>query len=82
MKSKTEMIKDAILCDGNMAKAITIASKFFDKSADTQLFKQAKSAMENTSFYKQIGKDPAAIIAAAEARLIERFGTEIGHVKQ
>ena len=76
MKSKTEMLKDAILHDGNMAKAITIASKFFDKSADTQLFKQAKSAMENPSFYKQIGKDPAAIIAAAEARLIHRFSND------
>jgi hypothetical protein len=73
MKSKTEMIKEAILRDGNMAKAITIASKFFDKSADTQLFKQAKSAMENPSFYRQIGKNPATIIAAAEERLMERF---------
>lgn len=73
MKTKTNQIK-AALAVGNKKKALSIASKFFDRSEDTALFKQAKSAEENPSFYRQIGKDPEAIIEAAMMVINKRFG--------
>ena len=33
----------------------------------------AQSALLHPSFYRQIGKDPEVIVAAATARLTERF---------
>lgn len=72
MNTKTATIKRALI-SGDNKKALSIASKFFDKSADTQLYKRAKSAIENPGFYRQLGKDPAAIIDIAVSRLKEVF---------
>ena len=72
MITKSDQIK-AHLSAGDNLKAISMASKFFDRGEDTHLFKQAQSAAQNPGFYRQIGKDPAAIIAAAVVRLTQRF---------
>ena len=72
MERKTDIIRDA-LARGDNRKAISVASRFFDRGADTQLFKQAQGAVNNPQFYRQIGKNPDAIIAAAIARLNHRF---------
>lgn len=72
MKTKTDIIKNA-LANGDTRKAISVASKFFDRSDETQLYKQAQSAIGNPGFYRQIGKDPDAIIAAAVESLTHRF---------
>lgn len=70
--SKTEMIKH-YLSSGDMVKAISIASKFFDGSKDTSAFKQAHSAINNPGFYRQIGKDPDQIVSDAVCILKDRF---------
>lgn len=70
--SKSKQIA-ALLENGEVKKAIAVASRFFDKSDDTKLFKQAKSAIENPSFYIQIGKNPEHIISMATDRLKARF---------
>lgn len=72
METKTQKIKD-LLNKGDLKKAISIASKFFDRGDDTAIFKTAQSAMQNPNFYKQIGKNPEALISKAESRLKERF---------
>lgn len=72
MKTKTDIIKNA-LANGDTRKAISVASKFFDRSDETQLYKQAQAAIGNPGFYRQIGKDPDAIIAAAVENLEARF---------
>jgi hypothetical protein len=72
MKSKTQIIKD-LLKAGEYRKAVSVASKFFDRSADTALFQDAQSAINNPSFYKQIGKDPDVIFNKAVARLQAKF---------
>ena len=72
MKSKTKELSASIAA-GDVSKSISIASKFFDRSEDTKLFKQAKSASENPGFYHQIGKDPQLIIDEAWSRMKERF---------
>lgn len=72
METKTNQIK-GLLDAGQVNKAISIASKFFDRSEDTKLFKQAQAAIQNPGFYKQIGKDPDAIVAQATELLAKRF---------
>jgi len=73
MTTKTAKIT-AALAVGNTEKAISIASKFFDRGEDSALFKQAQGAINNRSFYTQIGKDPDEIIHRATKKLIARFG--------
>jgi hypothetical protein len=72
MQSKTDQIKNAIL-KNDYTKAISIASKFFDKSSDTKLYKQAQSALQSPAFYKQIGKNPEDILNKAIESLKIKF---------
>lgn len=72
MRTKADQIRDA-LAGGDVERAISIASRFFDRSEKTRLYKQAQSATQNPAFYRQIGKDPEAIIAAALSDLRARF---------
>ncbi len=78
MQSKTSTIRAALEA-GDTRRAVSIASKFHDRSEDTKLFKTAQDCYTNPSFMRQVGKDPEAIIAQAQARLMERFcaGTEV-----
>ena len=70
--TKSDKIKAALI-SGDKVRAISIASKFFDRSEDTRLYQQAQAAIGNPGFYRQIGKDPDAIIAAAVESLNHRF---------
>lgn len=72
MKTKSDQIRDA-LAGGDDARAISIASRFHDRGEQTRLYKQAQSAAQNPAFYRQIGKDPDAIIAAALSDMRGRF---------
>jgi len=72
MQSKTSTIRAALEA-GDTRRAVSIASKFHDRSEDTKLFKTAQDCYTNPSFMRQVGKDPAVIIAQAQARLMERF---------
>lgn len=72
MKTKVAQIQEAINM-GDNKKAISIASKFFDKSEDTKIFKAAQSAILNPSFYKQIGKNPEDLVVLAVAKIKEKF---------
>jgi hypothetical protein len=72
MQNKSDKIRQ-MLADGETRKAVSVASMFFDRSAETQLYKQAQAAINNPSFYRQIGKDPDAIFAAAVDALNHRF---------
>jgi hypothetical protein len=72
MKSKVAQIQEAI-SRGDNKKAISIASKFFDKSEETKIFKSAQSAMLSPDFYRQIGKDPDEMISLAVVKIKEKF---------
>jgi len=71
MQSKTNTIRAALEA-GDTRRAVSIASKFHDRSEDTKLFKTAQDCYTNPSFMRQVGKDPAVIIGPAQARLMER----------
>jgi hypothetical protein len=62
MQAKRDLIKQAIM-NNDYKKAISIASKFQGK--DMNEIKDAQLAFSNPSFYRQIGKNPDAVIENA-----------------
>ena len=72
MTTKSEIIRQNLQA-GNIRKAISIASKFFDKSDRTAACKAAQSAYLSPDFMRQCGKDPQALINTAAAMLRAEF---------
>lgn len=58
---------------GDKLGALRIASKFFDRSPETLAFKRGWDAHSNPDFYRQIGKDPAALVAEAFDTFAAKF---------
>jgi len=72
-RSKSERINGA-LQDGDLLAALRIASRFYDRSSDTTVFKRGFDAYQHPDFYRQLGKDPDQLVAAAVTLLWRRFG--------
>ena len=64
MNRKINQIRTAWAA-GDQIRALRIAARFFDRSADTKTFKRGMDAYNHPGFYRQIGKDPAQLTAAA-----------------
>jgi hypothetical protein len=62
MQAKRDLIKQALM-NNDYKKAISIASKFQGK--DMNEIKDAQLEFSNPSFYRQIGKNPDAVIENA-----------------
>lgn len=75
LTSKTDQLTDAWLA-GDKIGALRIASRFFDRSQETQTFKRGWDAHSNPSFYRQLGRDPDALTNAALAALAVKFGLQ------
>ena len=58
---------------GDRIGALRIAARFFDRSADTQIFKRGMDAHNHPDFYRQLRQDPAQITADALQLLARRF---------
>lgn len=71
--SKTDQLTAAWLA-GDKIGALRIASRFFDRSPETQTFKRGWDAHSNPGFYRQLGRDPDALTNAALAALAVKFG--------
>jgi len=52
---------------------LRIAARFFDRSTDTKIFKRGMDAYNNPDFYRQLGKDPEKLKAAAFEVLVKKF---------
>jgi hypothetical protein len=52
---------------------LRIAARFFDHSTDTMTFKRGMDAYNNPDFYRQLGKDPEQLMAAAFELLRENL---------
>jgi hypothetical protein len=72
MNCKTDRIR-AAWAAGDQIGALRIAARFFDRSIDTITFKRGIDAYNNADFYRQLGKDPDQLIAAALDVLAKRF---------
>jgi hypothetical protein len=72
MNCKSDQIR-AAWSAGDRVGALRIAARFFDRSIDTITFKRGIDAFNNPSFYRQVGKDPEQLTAAALELLPKKF---------
>jgi hypothetical protein len=73
MDCKSDQIR-AAWSAGDQIGALRIAARFFDRSIDTRTFKRGIDAYNNPGFYRQVGKDPEQLMAAALKLLAKKFG--------
>ena len=71
--SKCSKIREA-WASGDGIGALRIAARFFDRSADTQIFKRGMNAHNHPGFYRQLREDPDRITAEALRLLAVKFG--------
>src|SRR5262245_59386053 len=72
MNCKSDQIR-AAWGAGDRIGALRIAARFFDRSIDTRTFKRGMDAYNNPGFYRQLGKDPEQLMAAALELLAKKF---------
>jgi hypothetical protein len=72
MDCKSDQIR-AAWAAGDRIGALRIAPRFFDRSADTRTYKRGMDAQNNPCFYRQLGKDPDQLMAAALELLAKKF---------
>jgi hypothetical protein len=71
------MSKCSKICEvwasGDRIGALRIASRFFDRSENTQIFKRGMDAHNHPDFYRQLRQDPDQITTAALQLLARKF---------
>jgi hypothetical protein len=75
MTPKLDQLREAWRA-GDKIGALRIASKFFDRSDDTKTFKRGWDAHANPAFYRQMGRDPAALTEAALEAMARKFNLQ------
>jgi hypothetical protein len=70
--SKCSKIREAWANDDRIG-ALRIAARFFDRSADTQIFKRGVDAHNHPDFYHQLRQGPAQMTADALQLLAKKF---------
>ena len=70
--SKSNKIREACV-RGDRIAALRFAARFFDRSADTQIFKRGMDAFNNPEFYRQLRQDPDQMTADALQLLAEKI---------
>ena len=68
---------DAVLsamCADDWPKAICLAAKFQELGAQRGAILSGREACLRPGFQRQLKRDPAVLIAAAQAALLERYG--------
>jgi len=72
MRSKTDMIREAWANDDRIG-ALRVAAKFFDRSEATKVMQRGYQAHLRPDFFRQLGRDPEALTAAALDALARKF---------
>lgn len=73
MKTKLSQVKEAVSA-GDWNLALRIAAKFPQLGEHKKAIVTAHECLVHPGFYKQLGKDEAALIEAGKAALCERYG--------
>jgi hypothetical protein len=63
----------AMIEAGEWLAAIKFAAKFPDLGSERDFILRAKDAIHNPDFYRQIKKDPAALIEEGKAALVRKY---------
>lgn len=58
---------------GDWSRALSIANRFADLGTHKAEITRAHCAIQNPAFYKQLGQDPATLVAAGIAALKVRY---------
>lgn len=74
MVKKIDQIRDMIARE-DWRGALRMASRFHRLGAHDEPIRLGWSAMTNAGFYRQIGKDPEALVAAGILALRERYSS-------
>ena len=74
MATKTDQVK-VHLAVGDYRGALRVASKFRMLGEHKLAVQQAWSALNSADFYRQIGKDPDALVAAGVQALQQMYGS-------
>jgi hypothetical protein len=72
MQTKSASIRDAMAAQ-DWPLALRLAARLPRLGAHSAAIKRAHECQANPSFYRQIGRDPAALIEAGKAALRDRF---------
>lgn len=70
--AKLDLVR-AAWAAGDKLGALRIAARFHDRSPETAAFKRGMQAHNNSAFYRQLGRDPEALTAAAFETLARKF---------
>lgn len=62
---------------GDWPQAIKLAAKFQDLGAEKAAILKAREALLRPGFQKQLGRDPAQLIAEGKAALQRRYGAHV-----
>jgi hypothetical protein len=63
----------AMIEAGDWLAAIKFAAKFPDLGKERDFILRAKDAINNPDFYRQIKRDPAALIKEGKAALVRKY---------
>jgi hypothetical protein len=72
MQTKLDQVRAAWM-RGDRIGALRIASRFHDRSDATKLFQRGMQAHLHPEFFRQIGRDPAALTAEALRVMAAKF---------
>lgn len=73
LKTKLSQLRE-FMAAGDWPAALRLANSFGDLGQQKDAIQRAYSAMTRPDFYREIGRDPAALEAAGRAALIARYG--------
>ena len=72
LRTKLSQLK-GLMQVGDWNAALRLAARFQDLGEQKERITRAWAAIQNPAFYKEIGKDPAALRAAGIEALKERY---------
>jgi len=72
MQTKLSQVQAALARD-DVVGALRIAARFPDLGTERAAILDAWTAVQSPRFLQQLGKDPAAVIAAGQAALVRRY---------
>lgn len=67
----------AAMRSGDWPRAISLAAKFPSLGDEKREIMQANEALKRPEFQRQLGRDPAQLIAAGQMALIRRYGSHV-----
>jgi hypothetical protein len=72
MRLKIDILRE-LMAENKWNDAIKFAAKFHDLGSEKAAITRAKDALNNPEFYRQLKKDPSALIEEGRFALLRRY---------